>query len=182
MHGHVKKLDLASIFTGFVVALLLLLWAAVTVSTLVLGLALLFLFPRAVDAAVDSGRRVGFSILWGILVGIFGPVLGVAIVSTILGIPLGIAVAGLMSLLFPLGYVVSAHHLGRMMIRRPGLASRTVAFLIGFVILRFAALLPVVGLLVGIVAAGYGIGAVTIAAWRAGRRSVAAPARPDLPP
>jgi hypothetical protein len=165
----VKTLDVTSIFTGFLVAFLIFLWVAVTVSVGILGLLFVVLFPQGADAVVGAGRRVGVSILAGVLVGILGPVLGVAIVSTIVGIPLGIGLLATMTIMAPLGYASSALILGRLMVRGPSTGARVGAFFAGFAILRVVALIPGLGFIVWYLACFYGIGALTVAAWRAGR-------------
>jgi cytoskeletal protein CcmA (bactofilin family) len=116
--GHVKTLDVTSIFTGFVVAFLIFLWLAVTVSIGILGLFFVVVFPRAADAAVVAGRRVAASIAVGLLVGILGPILGVAIVTSIVGIPLGVGLLAAMIVLAPLGSGDSSSE-----VPDPGLAS-----------------------------------------------------------
>jgi hypothetical protein len=55
------------------------------------------------------------------------------------------------------------------MIKGPGVGGRVRAFLAGFGILRFAALVPVIGAIVGLGATVYGLGALVIAGWRASR-------------
>lgn len=179
VRGHVKTLDVTSIFTGFVVAFLLALWLAVTISLGILGFLFVVLFPRGADAVVVAGRRFGVSILAGLLVGILGPILGVAIVSTIVGIPLGIGLLAAMTVLAPLGYTSTALIIGRLMVRGPRTGSRIGAFFAGFAILRLVALIPGLGFIVWYAACFYGLGALTIAAWRAGhRRTVRAPSTP----
>jgi hypothetical protein len=90
VRGEVKELDLESILSGALIALLLLLWVSVTVSVAILGLLFVLVFPRAADATVAAGRRVWPSLGWGALVGIVGPILAVLVLVTIVGIPLGL--------------------------------------------------------------------------------------------
>ncbi|HEY7106959.1 MAG TPA: polymer-forming cytoskeletal protein [Acidimicrobiia bacterium] len=168
VRGEVKRINLSSIFGGFLLAFLIFLWIAVTVSVAVLGLVFVLLFPRAVDAAAAAGRRVWPSLGWGALVGIVGPIIGVAVLATIVGIPLGIGMLSALSVLAPLGYVTASLSLGRTMVKGPSTGARIGAFFAGFGILRAAALLPGVGIIVWFVACLYGLGALTIAAWRAG--------------
>jgi len=182
VHGHVKTLNLSSIFTGFVVTLLALLWVAVTLSSAILGLFFVALFPRASEATVAAGRRFGVSLLTGLLVGVLAPIVGVGAIVTVLGIPLGLAVLGTVTVLAPLGYVATAVIFGRLMIRGPGTGARLGAFFAGFGILRFAALVPGLGFVVGLLAAVYGIGALTVAGWRAARGAPAGSTPASVPP
>ena len=174
VRGHVEKLDVNSLFAGFVVVILAVLWVAVTLSTAVLGLFFVWLFPRAADAVVVAGRRVWASFFLGLFLGIIAPILGVAVMASVVGIPLGVAVLGTLAVLWPLGYVASALIFGRLMVHRSGTSRRLGAFFAGFGILRFGALVPGLGFVIGFFFATYGFGAVIIAAWRAGRRAFGA--------
>jgi cytoskeletal protein CcmA (bactofilin family) len=174
VQGHVEKLDVNSLFAGFVVVILAVLWLAVTLSTAVLGLFFVGLFPRAADAVVVAGRRVWASFFLGLFLGIIAPVLGVVVMASVVGIPLGVAVLGTLAVLWPLGYVAGALIFGRLMVHGSGTGGRLGAFFAGFGILRFGALVPGLGFVIGFFFATYGFGAVIIAAWRAGRRAFGA--------
>jgi cytoskeletal protein CcmA (bactofilin family) len=186
VQGHVEKLDINSLFAGFVVVILVLLWVAVTLSTAILGLLFVWLFPRAADAVVVAGRRVWSSFFLGLFVGVIAFVLGLAIMVSVVGIPLGFAVLGTLAVLIPLGYVASALIFGRLMVHRSGTGGRLGAFFAGFGILRFGALVPGLGFVIGFFFAVYGFGALVIAAWRGGRRAFAveelAPEYAAVPP
>jgi hypothetical protein len=171
VQGHAERLDINSLFAGFVVVILVVLWVAVTLSTAILGLLFVWLFPRAADAVVVAGRRVWSSFFLGLFVGVIALLLGLAIMASVVGIPLGFAVLGTLAVLTPLGYVASALIFGRLMVHGPGTGGRIGAFFAGFGILRFGALVPGLGFVIGFFFATYGFGAVIIAAWRAGRRS-----------
>jgi cytoskeletal protein CcmA (bactofilin family) len=174
VQGHVEKLDVNSLFAGFVVVILAVLWVAVTLSTAVLGLFFVWLFPRAADAVVVAGRRVWASFFLGLFLGIIAPIFGVVVMASVVGIPLGVAVLGTLAVLWPLGYVAGALIFGRLMVHGSGTGGRLGAFFAGFGILRFGALVPGLGFVIGFFFATYGFGAVIIAAWRAGRRAFGA--------
>jgi cytoskeletal protein CcmA (bactofilin family) len=174
VEGHVERLDVNSLFAGFVVVILAVLWLAVTLSTAVLGLSFVWLFPRAADAVVVAGRRVWASFFLGLFLGIIAPILAVVVMASVVGIPLGVAVLGTLAVLWPLGYVASALIFGRLMVHGTGTGGRIGAFFAGFGILRFGALVPGLGFVIGFFFATYGFGAVIIAAWRAGRRALGA--------
>jgi cytoskeletal protein CcmA (bactofilin family) len=174
VRGHVQKLDVNSLFAGFVVVILAVLWLAVTLSTAVLGLFFVWLFPRAADAVVVAGRRIWSSFFLGLFLGIVAPILGVVVMASVVGIPLGVAVLGTLAVLWPLGYVAGALIFGRLMVHGSGTGGRLGAFFAGFGILRFGALVPGLGFVIGFFFATYGFGAVIIAAWRAGRRAFGA--------
>jgi hypothetical protein len=155
-------------------------WLAMSVSSLALGLVLLWLVPRAAEAAYAvAGPYAGQSIAagFGALIGL--PILAVLLVATLVGLPLGVL---LLLLLFPLavvGYVTSAWLLGRRVAGPP--RGRFVSFLAGWGILRAIALLPFLGTLVWLGAAVFGTGVLAVAAWRAGSGPPAEPRPPGEP-
>jgi cytoskeletal protein CcmA (bactofilin family) len=149
VQGHVEKLDVNSLFAGFVVVILAVLWLAVTLSTAVLGLFFVGLFPRAADAVVVAGGRVWASFFLGLFLGIIAPIFGVAVMASVVGIPLGVAVLGTLAVLWPLGYVAGALIFGRLMVHGSGTGGRLGAFFAGFGILRFGALVPGLGFVIG---------------------------------
>lgn len=130
-------------------------WLAVTLSLLVLGLLLLVLAPRAADALAATARaKLGVSIAIGIGAFILLPILAVLACITILGLPFGI---GLLLALFPLyaiAYATTAFVVGNRIIKR----SRIGAFVVGLLILRALALIPIAGGLIGLLAMIVGLG------------------------
>ena len=141
----------------------------------------MLLFPRAADATAAAGRRFWPTVGWGALVGIVGPILGVLVLVTIVGIPFGLGILSALNVLAPLGYVASSLIFGRLMVKGTSTGARIGAFFAGFGILRAAALIPGLGFIVWFLACMYGLGALTQAAWRAGRRAPEAPPSEPLP-
>jgi hypothetical protein len=170
VRGDVKRLNVGNLFAGFLLVFLIYLWIAVTVSVAILGLLFLLLFPRAADAAAAAGRRFWPTLGWGALIGILGPILGGLVLTTIIGIPFGLEILSALNVLAPLGYVASSLVLGRLMVKSTSTGGRIGAFFAGFGILRAAALIPGLGFIVWLLACIYGLGALSRAAWRAGRR------------
>jgi cytoskeletal protein CcmA (bactofilin family) len=151
-------------------------WVALTVSVVVLGILLLWLAPAMMAASYNVARNeVGASVACGLLVAIGVPIASVLVLLSLVGIPLGLLGLLSLTLLYAIGFVVAGLTLGRLMVKEP--ASRYLALLAGLVILRLVGLVPVVGGLITFLASAYGIGAVTIAGWRAARR----PATPLAP-
>lgn len=169
VRGDVKKLNVGNLFGGIVVVFLIFLWIAVTASVALFGLLFVLLFPRAADATATAGRRFWPSVGWGALIGIVGPILGVLVLFTIIGIPLGFGILSAFNVLAPLGYVASSLIFGRVMVKGTSPGARIGAFFAGFGILRAIALIPGIGFIVWFLASIYGLGALTMAAWRAGR-------------
>ena len=174
--GRVKTLNIDNLFTGFLIVFLIYLWIAVTVSVALLGFLFVLLLPRAADATAAAGRRFWQTVGWGALIGIVGPILGVLVFVTIVGIPFGLGMLSALNVLAPLGYVASSLIFGRLMVKGTSTGARIGAFFAGFGILRAAALLPGVGVIVWVLVCMYGLGALTQAAWRAGRHA------PEVPP
>lgn len=141
-------------------------WFAIAVSVLVLGLLMLWLAPRGMEAALSSARTaLAASIGWGVglLVGL--PVFAVLAIATLVGIPLGIGVLLALVLFFAIGQTTAAFLLGRVILREP--RSRIVAFLAGWAILAGVALIPGVGGLIWFAGTVFGLGTIAVATWRA---------------
>jgi hypothetical protein len=140
-------------------------WIGYSVSTLVLGLLLLLLLPN-LDARIRAAwRRTGESVGFGVGLFFLIPIAAGILLVTIVGIPLGLFLLLGLALIYTVGYVVGAQVVGRLIVSPP--ASRYLAFLVGFVILRVIALVPVLGGLVWLVAAIVGLGVLAVAARRA---------------
>ena len=149
-------------------------WLAVSVSTLLVGLVLLWLVGRGAARILEAGRtRIGPSILWGLLVFFGLPILAILALVTVVGIPLGIGVLAALGLIYAVGYSASAWILGRSILR--GRTAWVVAFLLGWAILRAVALVPILGGLAWFVAVVFGLGALLVAIWRSRSAGPAAP-------
>jgi hypothetical protein len=150
-------------------------WLAVSVSTLVVGLVLLWLVGRGAPRIVDAGRTgIGPSIGWGLLAFFGLPILAIIALVTIVGIPLGLGVLAALGLIYAIGYSATAWIVGRRILREP--TAWILAFLAGWGILRVLALVPILGGLVGFAAVVFGLGALAVVIWRARTPSRAAPA------
>ena len=150
-------------------------WLAVSISTLLIGLVLLWLVGPGATRIVDAGRtRIGPSIGWGLLAFFGLPILAIIALVTIVGIPLGLAVLAALALIYMLGYTATAWIVGRRILRAG--TGWAVAFLLGWGILRVLALIPVVGGLIWFAAVVFGLGALAVTIWRARSTSPAAPA------
>jgi hypothetical protein len=186
--GDVKKLNVQNLYSGILFVFLVYLWIAVTLSVALLGLLFVLLFPRAADATVAAGRKFWPTVGWGALVGIVGPIVAILVLVTIVGIPFGLGMLSALNVLAPLGYVASSLILGRLMVKGTSTGARIGAFFAGFGILRAVALIPGLGIIAWLLVCMYGLGALTQAAWRAGRVAPAARTSetveppPTLPP
>ena len=150
-------------------------WLAVSVSTLVVGLVLVWLVGRGAAWILEAGRtRVGPAIGWGLLVFFGLPILAIIALLTVVGIPLGLGLLAALGVIYALGYSATAWILGRSILRAP--AAWILAFLVGWGILRVVALVPILGGLVWFAAVVFGLGALILAIWRARAAARAVPA------
>ncbi|MBM3660945.1 MAG: polymer-forming cytoskeletal protein, partial [Actinobacteria bacterium] len=174
--GDVEHIDIPGMIAALGAGLLLFWWIAVTVSTAILGALVLWIFPRGMETGAAAGRSrshwwVSLLVGLGIVIGL--PIIGVVAVSSLVGLPFGFGVLGALGIVHAIGYVAGAFFLGRCILKTP--KNRFGAFFVGWIILRVLALLPVLGMLVWVAAAVYGIGTLAVAGFRAGRL----PRRPD---
>ena len=148
-------------------------------STLVLGMALLVLAARGLDAiSIRALReRLGPTIGFGLLVFFALPVVAVLLFVTIVGIPLGLFLLLALAFIYSIGYVIGALALGRLVVKPP--ASRYLAFLAGWGALRLLALIPFLGGVAWFVATVIGLGTIWVGA-RARRTGEVTPA--SVPP
>jgi hypothetical protein len=155
-------------------------WFGYTVSTLILGLALLAFAPRSDPALAGAfRRRTGGSFGFGALIFFVLPIVAVLLLLVVVAIPLGLFLLLGLALLYTIGYVAGAMVLGRLVVKEP--RSRFPAFVAGWGILRAIALIPVLGGLVFMVTAIAGLGTLVIAA-RAAAGANAEVAQAGVPP
>lgn len=132
-------------------------WLAYSVSTLILGLLLLVFAPGLDLALARAAReRMGASVGFGALCFFLLPVVAVLLLVTLVGLPLGLFLLLGLGLVYTVGYVVAAHAIGRLVLRRS--PSRYVVFLAGWGIVRAIGLIPFLGGTVWVIAAALGLG------------------------
>ncbi|HEU5105411.1 MAG TPA: polymer-forming cytoskeletal protein [Solirubrobacterales bacterium] len=157
--GDVKKEDWPDSwdFVPFVGAFVF--WLAISISLAILGVLLLLIAPRAAAALEARSReRVGPLIAIGFAVAIALPLAGGIAAVTLVGLPLAFLILLALLPLAALAYVASAYVLGRRIVKEP--KGRIWAFLAGLAILRLLALVPLLGFLVGLAAAIFGLGLI----------------------
>jgi cytoskeletal protein CcmA (bactofilin family) len=173
--GTTKRIQTNTHWEGFGWAGKLAWWLAVSVSTLVVGLVLVWLAGRGAAWILEAGRTsIGPAIGWGLLVFFGLPILAILALVTLVGIPLGLGLLAALGLIYALGYGATAWIVGRRILREP--TAWVLAFLVGWGILRVLALIPILGGLVWFAAVVFGLGALLVAIWRARTTSRAAPA------
>lgn len=145
------------------------LWLGVGISMAILGILLLLIAPRAAAAIEARSReRVGPLIAIGIAVAISLPVAAAIATVTLVGLPLAFLISLAILPLWAVGYCVSAWVLGRRFVKPP--RHQIWSLLAGMAILRAAALVPIVGFLVGLAAAVFGLGLIAAAIGAARQR------------
>jgi cytoskeletal protein CcmA (bactofilin family) len=153
-------------------------WLAISVSTFIVGVVLLWLMGRGARRLQEAGRTgIGPSILWGLALFFGLPILAILALVSLVGIPLGLGLLAGLGLIYALGYSAAAWVIGRRIVREPTVW--IVAFLVGWGILRAVAIIPIVGGLVWFAAVVFGLGVLSVALWRA--RSTTQPAAATPP-
>jgi hypothetical protein len=141
-------------------------WLAVSVSTLLLGLLLVLLAPRALDAVAVAARTSPWpSAGWAAGIALGLPVVIVLALASLVALPLGLVVLLGLALLAFVGFALSAYAIGRALHGSPG--NRALAYAIGWAALRTVAAVPVVSGITFGLAAAYGLGAAAVATWHA---------------
>ena len=155
--GEVQKETWSDVVGLYSIIGVFVLWLAIGISALILGILLLLIAPRAADAVFEQAQsRFWTAVGIGVGIAIAVPIAVFVAAITLVGLPLSIAL-GLAALPFAaIAYVAAAWTLGRVIVKPP--QGRILAFLAGLAILRVAALLPAIGLLVGLAATIVGIG------------------------
>ena len=140
-------------------------WLAATISVFLLGLLLLLLAPKAADAVVKTARTSKIaSLLWGLLLFFLIPILAALCILTLVGIPLGIGLLLALIPIYALGYTAATFVVGRLILSR---SARILAFLVGLIILRALALIPIASSIIWFFATIFGLGAIFVAILRA---------------
>jgi hypothetical protein len=141
---------------------------ALAASVLLLGVAMLLLAPRGAERVAQAARTAPLaSFGWGVLVAVAIPVLGVAAVASIIGLPIGVATLLALGFVWLLGLTWTAWIVGRLIVRAP--RSRWAAFAAGWAIVAVTGFVPVLDAIVWGLGSVFGVGAMAVAGWRAGR-------------
>jgi cytoskeletal protein CcmA (bactofilin family) len=176
VRGEVSHLDWPEAFGALPILGAFLFWLAIGISAAILGSLLILIAPRAADAIQERSReRIGPVIAIGVAIAICLPIAAAIAAITIVGLPLAIGVVLALLPLWTIAYVASAWALGRAIVKPP--RTRILAFLAGLAILRALALVPLLGLLVGLAAVVFGLGLIgaAIGAARAGPEPARSP-------
>lgn len=182
--GRINERDNFGVARGVAAVFSILFWAGMTVAAVVAGLVFAAVGGRQLTESAKAmtgdavGTIVGLVFLWVAL-----PIIAVLAMATLIGLPLGL---GLLFFLMPalwfLGYIVAGARLGGFI---TGLAGRGAgvhpfaATSVGALLLQFAIIVPVLGILVAFLAGIWGAGALVYVAYRAaGGKSLGATPSP----
>ena len=168
--GKITDRDGFEVPSGFMAALSIYFWVALTVAAIVAGVVFAAVGGRQLNEAAHAMTEepansfVGAVCLW---IGV--PLLAVLAMLTVIGIPLGL---GILLIVLPalwfLGYIVAGARLGQLILsRNEGNGRPIAATTLGIVLLQVGVLLPVAGALVAFVAGTWGAGALAFTAYRA---------------
>jgi cytoskeletal protein CcmA (bactofilin family) len=163
--GQIRE-DVGFTMRGELTALGALLGAVgVAISVLLWGLVLLLMAPRGADRVAGAAGTAPFASLgWGVLLAITLPVVCVAAMASVVGLPLGLAALLAFGLLFFTGLAWSAWIIGHAIVHGRG---RVLPFLAGWGIAALIGLVPFVNIAAWFLGSVFGLGAMTVAAWRA---------------
>jgi hypothetical protein len=152
----------------------------VTNGSLAVGLLLLALAPGLASSARDAvRRRTGASIGFGVLLFFLLPVASLILLISVLGTPLGFFLLLALALIYTIGYTVALLAVGTLVV--PPDRNRFLVFVIGWLIVRVVALIPVVGGLLWMAGAIWGLGLLLVAA-RSRQPALPAAGTPPPPP
>jgi hypothetical protein len=141
-------------------------WMAVGISALLLGLLLLWIAPRGADAVALAAREAPWaSAGWGVFWALAIPVLAIVAMMSLFALPLGLGLLLGLWLLFSTGYTWTGWAMGRALLGPD--RGRAISLLAGVGILQVLGAIPFVGGIVWLLAGAFGLGASTVAVWRA---------------
>lgn len=139
---------------------------AVAISTLLTLLALVLIAPRGLDRVSTAARTAPFAAFgWGVALAIGLPFLAVGAAASILGMPFGLALLLAFGLTALVGFALSVWVVGRLVVREP--RGRAGALFAGWGIAAALGLVPFLNVVFWTIGSVFGLGAATVAAWRA---------------
>lgn len=144
----------------------LLWWLGLAIGLFVLGVLVAWLVPTGLRVVREIARHeAGLSVSVGLALAIGLPILGVVAAITLIGLPVAFGLLLATLVVASVGHVVTAFVLGGVILRS---ASRPIPDLIvGLVVIGLVGWVPFVGGVATGLAAAYGVGAITVATWRA---------------
>lgn len=182
--GDVTEQDSYTGFTWGLTIFSVVFWIGTTIAVLLAGLAIMALFGRQMDVAVQTiTTRPMESVVTGLVTWILLPILAILTFITIIGIPVGL---GLLFVVIPLlalmGFMVSAYWLGLRVVMMTNIGvGRYLSLVIGLVLLTLVGAIPWIGGVVTFFATLFGTGALVYLLYRRRQGSEPAPVMPAAP-
>ena len=140
-------------------------WGVSLVSTLILGLILLHVYPiftRRVSSIIRE--RPWRSLGWGTTALVGTPLVVLALLVTILGLPIGVILLALYLVMLYLARIYAMTYIGQVLLRRTADSSPlSWCFVTGLAVYALLALIPVVGEFVTFMTVLFGLGALLAA-------------------
>ncbi|MFH1426253.1 MAG: hypothetical protein ABIG66_02355 [Candidatus Kerfeldbacteria bacterium] len=132
----------------------------------IIGLLSILVAPKWMTKVTDvMTEHAGMSWMKGALLFFVAPIVGVILMMTLIGIPLSLMLMFAYWLLLLFGRIVAGYMLGRLILSRDKVEDERsymlLSFVIGFAILSILYYIPVIGGLIGLLAAIWGVGAIT---------------------
>ncbi|MEZ0235616.1 MAG: hypothetical protein ACAH81_11805 [Actinomycetota bacterium] len=160
---------------------------AVAVSTLGMMLLFLAVAPRGLDRVATAARTAPFaSFGWGLLLALGLPLVALGTTASILALPFGLALLLGFALIALMGFSLAAWAAGRLLVKEP--RGRAAALFAGWGIAAAVGLVPFLNVAVWLLGSVFGLGAATVAVWRArsarsarGRHRAGTVVRPSAP-
>jgi hypothetical protein len=137
-------------------------WVVSVVSTLILGLVLLRLYPMFTRRVASAIRELPWrSLGWGAIALVGIPIIALVLVITLLGAPIGIIMMGLYIVTLYIARVYAMTCLGQLLLRRTSDSSSLAwSFVVGLAVYAILTLVPIVGEIVTTVTVLFGLGAL----------------------
>lgn len=132
-------------------------------STLLVGLVLLWLFPRFMSGVVGTmEQNLGSSLLWGVLVLLLTVPVALLLMVTVIGLPLAAVMLGVFGLLLFLSKVFAGYFLGSWIVKNMDweITNKYLVFAIGLLVFVLLTIVPILGGFVWLFGALLTLGAV----------------------
>lgn len=182
--GDVTEEDSYTGFTWGLTLFSIVFWIGTTIAVLLAGLAIMALFGRQMDVAIQTiSTRPLESVVSGLVTWILIPIVAILTFITIIGIPVAL---GLLFVVIPLlalmGYMVGAYWLGARVVTMTNIrVGRYLALVIGLVLLAIIGAIPWIGGVFTFFATLFGTGALVYLVYRRRRGEQATPVMPAAP-
>jgi cytoskeletal protein CcmA (bactofilin family) len=144
-------------------------------STLVMGLLLVAVFPKTVGKMMAAGqKRAGNSLLWGAVFSLVAPIMGVLLLFTLIGLPLGLLTLVAVVVAWYVGKLVAMVYVGQYVLDKVKShklnlfakgPNQYVSFLTGALVFLVLGLVPLLGWFAKLLLVWIGVGVLVQEKW-----------------